>query len=533
MAIRTYIENLLSVQAPLPGQVPNSTGGFVWSLGDWNRLERFLILGNEGGTYYASERSLTIANAQATLRCIAEDGPKVVQTIVDISHAGRAPKNDPAILALALCQKRGNDITKAAVREALPQVCRTGTHVFAFAEAVKSLGGWGPSVQKSIARYYCKNTPEKLAYHAIKYQQRNGWSHRDLLRLCHLRPSDPNYDAVYRYMVKGWEGELSDQAPEDIRRQFWAVEKAKQCSDVGEMVKLITDYSLPREAIPSQFLNETAIWEALLLTASGMPFTALLRNLGKMTQVGLLTAKSAALNKVVERLQSSEALKAARIHPLAVLVALRTYAGGHGIKGGLTWTPQAAITNALDKAFYASFGMLAATQKRWMLGIDVSGSMTWGEIAGLPGINPRVAAAAMAMVAAKVETGAEALGFCHHLVPVPIKANMSLDAVCKAMDNLPFGATNPGLLIEHATQKRLPIDVFAVYTDNEVNQGQHVGNLLKDYRQKMGIPARLVVVGFTATDFTIGDPSDRGTLSVVGFDTAAPALMADFVMGTL
>lgn len=44
----------------------------------------------------------------------------------------------------------------------------------------------------------------------------------------------------------------------------------------------------------------------------------------------------------------------------------------------------------------------------------------------------------------------------------------------------------------------------------------------------MGIPAKLVVQAFTATSFTIADPSDAGQLDVVGFDTATPAIISDF-----
>lgn len=78
---------------PIPGsdQIENSAGGFVWAVDNWTRLERFLILGCEGGSYYASERALTIANAQAVLRCIRDDGARAVQQIVEISDAGRAP----------------------------------------------------------------------------------------------------------------------------------------------------------------------------------------------------------------------------------------------------------------------------------------------------------------------------------------------------------------------------------------------------------------------------------------------------------
>ena len=38
-----------------------------------------------------------------------------------------------------------------------------------------------------------------------------------------------------------------------------------------------------------------------------------------------------------------------------------------------------------------------------------------------------------------------------------------------------------------------------------------------------------VVVGMTSNGFTLADPNDRGMMDVVGFDTSAPAVIADFV----
>jgi 60 kDa SS-A/Ro ribonucleoprotein len=40
-----------------------------------------------------------------------------------------------------------------------------------------------------------------------------------------------------------------------------------------------------------------------------------------------------------------------------------------------------------------------------------------------------------------------------------------------------------------------------------------------------------VVVGMTSNGFTIADPDDPAVLDVVGFDTATPAVIADFATG--
>jgi hypothetical protein len=38
-----------------------------------------------------------------------------------------------------------------------------------------------------------------------KYRGREGWTHRDLLRLCHLKPTEPRLAYILRYIVKGFE----------------------------------------------------------------------------------------------------------------------------------------------------------------------------------------------------------------------------------------------------------------------------------------------------------------------------------------
>src|SRR3954447_20713389 len=101
---------------PIPGsnQVPNSAGGYAFPVDDWVRLDRFLILGSEGGSYYAGERELTRESAEAVLRCIREDGLRAVARIREISRSGRAPRNDPAIFALAMAAKLGDEPTRKA-----------------------------------------------------------------------------------------------------------------------------------------------------------------------------------------------------------------------------------------------------------------------------------------------------------------------------------------------------------------------------------------------------------------------------------
>jgi 60 kDa SS-A/Ro ribonucleoprotein len=495
---------------------------------DWTRLHRFLILGSEGGSYYATERTLTAQNANAIMRCIDADGVRVVETIVAVSEAGRAPKNDPAIFALALVTAQGDVAARRAAFAALPRVCRMGTHLFHFAQYVEQCRGWGRGLRQAIAAWYTGLSARDLAYQAVKYRQRDGWSHRDLLRLAHPTPATEQHAALFHWMTQGWPGVGDEPHPDAVLRLIWAFERAQRATDADEIVRLIRDERLPREAVPTEWLTHATVWDALL---DEMPMTAMIRNLATMTRVGLLDATSDATAKVIAELGNATRLRAARVHPIAVLAALLTYRSGRGVRGGATWTPVTRVVDALDAAFYTAFSNVEPTGKQWLLALDVSGSMGGGMVAGVPGLTPRIASAAMALVTAATEAQHQFVSFQTTLTPLTISPRQRLDDVVRSVSGLPFGGTDCGLPMLWALEHKVPVDVFAIYTDSETWAGAvHPAEALRRYRAELGIPAKLIVVGMVSNGFSIADPEDAGMLDVVGFDTTTPQLLADFAM---
>lgn len=510
-------------------QVRNHAGGYVYRVGEWDTLDRFLILGTEGGTFYATERGRTVEAGQTVKALLARDGPRVVARVVGLRAANRLPKLGPAIVVLALALKTGDLATRRAAAEAVPVVARTHTQLFQLANAVQAFGGWGRVTQRAFARWYTDKDAAQVAYQASKYQSREGWTGRDLLRKAHPTPPTPAHDAVFRWMVDGWMGDLPDEAPDGAMRRLWALERARRAETEAEIVGLIKAHGLVRELVPTRWLNSAAVWEALLLSGRGMPMTAMLRNLAKMTVVGLLAPNSRATDHVVRRLMDRDRLEAARIHPIAVLNALRTYARGQGVRGRLTWTPVGAIEDALDAAFPLAFGTVEPAGKRTLVALDVSGSMSWGQIAGLPALSPREAAAAMATVTVRTEPQVETMAFTTRLVKLRIGKRHSLGEVLAATTGLPFGGTDVAQPMLYARTHGIAVDTFVVYTDNETWAGaMHPVDALRAYRDATGIPAKLIVVAMTSTGFTVADPADPGMLDVVGFDAAAPAVMARF-----
>lgn len=501
--------------------IQNNAGGFVFEQDDWKRLDRFLILGTEGGTYYVGERKLTKDNAECVARCLKADGVRTVNRIIEISDSGRAPKNDPALFALAMCTGLGNDETKKAAFTALPKVARIGTHLFHFVSYVEQFRGWGRGLSRAVKYWYSSKSIENLAYDAVKYQSRDGWSHRDALRLAHPRAENAARNALYRWIV---DTEVIDGLPKIVQ----AFESAKKAQTAKEIVALIREYNLPRECIPTQHLNDAGVWEALL---ERMPMTAMIRNLATMTRVGLLAPMNDAVNKVAAALTDEAALKKALIHPIQVLSALKTYEQGHGECGKYTWEPVAKIVDALDGAFYATFKTIDPTGKRMLLGLDISSSMSDGIIAGVSGLTPRVASAALALVTAATESNYHIMGFSTDFIPLSISSRQRLDDAIRAISNLPFGGTDCALPMLWAMKNRVEVDLFAIYTDNETWYGNiHPFQALQQYREKLGIPAKIVVVGMTATELSIADQNDAGMLDIVGMDTATPQIISDFAI---
>jgi len=260
-----------------------------------------------------------------------------------------------------------------------------------------------------------------------------------------------------------------------------------------------------------------------------MGLGALVRNLGKMTSVKLLTPLSMATAFVCERLADVDAIRKARLHPMALLVALKVYEQGHGDKGSLSWTPNPRIVDALDSAFYLAFKTVEPTNRRFMLALDVSSSMTGPDIGGMPGITPRVGSAAMALVTANVEPHHAFTAFTSGIIPISISPRWRLNETIRYLNNFPYGGTDCAAPMLYAMKEQIPVDTFVIYTDNETWFGNiHPCRALQQYRQKMGIPAKLVTVGMIANKRTIADPNDSGMLDVVGFDTDTPALVSDF-----
>ncbi len=535
-----------------PREVKNYAGGYVFQAADGSALDRFLTIGTEGGTFYADEKNLTRVAAGRVLNMARDGNPLLIERATAISQAGRAPRNNPALFAMAAAAGLGPPGYRAQALAALPLVARTGSHLLTWAGYAEQFRGWGPAMTKAVGSWYNGKDLPEVVYQVLKYKQREGWAQRDLMRLAHFgrTPVTGGRRLFYDYVMKGtwprmwldWGGEIPELL--GAYRQIWST------TDPRYWARIIEDYNgtrstskLTHEMLPSEALARPEVWEALLFT--GLPAGTLIRRLGQMTKLGVVAPFSNATLEVTRRLTDSAGLARARIHPIEILLASKTYASGHGTRGQDTWNPVAQVIDAMSDGFYAAFGGAEPSGKRFNLAVDVSGSMA--HPAGGLGLSCREVAAAMALATAASEPNHVITGFCDGpypsrwsringmgsgIAPLPISPRQRIDDVLHAMDRIKMGGTNCALPMIWAEQGALAIDVFTIITDNETWAGDiHPMQALRRYREVSGIDAKLVVVAVTPTNFSIADPADLGSLDISGFDAAVPRLVSNFARG--
>jgi hypothetical protein len=658
-------------------QVLNCSGGYVWQLSPIEHVSRYLVLGGakDMGNYYKQADDVSHECALSVLQMVrSPDADQFIQLcdlLKAVSIAGRAPKQEPVLLSVAAAIVFAKNAQEKEIAFKTAKACvRIPTHLFMLAGFVRDLSmakpqnkgkGWGAGFRRTMAHYYLSHTGRELAFHMTKYQNREGWTHADMIRMLHINPAtlaDDGARLMFDYVmmkyarkpktpsektlatlasqkvaivpnpfkpltkaefveklnaistpqiptsasiaanampaaatqqkpgaqtvaskVAGFVSALTSVMPssaaaakpaakpaeddtfvvisgEDdeagssqkqkgssqsqlqqvayLLKHLHAIHEAGEKKDIPLACALIRSGRLVREHVPTTLFGSKEIWLTLLET---MPLEALLRNLGKLTQIGVAAEKH---REIVVRLTNQTEVLKARIHPIKVLVASKVYTNGCGDSGSLTWTPNAYIGVALTDLFRISYGAVTPTGKRIMLGIDVSGSMG-SAVLGSKVLTCRDASIAMALLYLETETNVSAVAFSNTLTDLlaPSSRNrltrgMTLQQALAATNGMNFSSTDCVLPIQHAIKHNLQIDAFIVITDNETYApNEHPQNALVRYRQLTGIQAKLIVLGMTGNCFTIVDPTDRNTLNLAGFDTSTPEIASMFMRGEI
>lgn len=540
-----YVKHLTNTpqSQPMPGRpdmVRNDAGGYAFQATDEQRLQRLLELGTASGTYYVGERELTIENAEVAKRLIARDGRYVVDQVV---AARQKPQlkgtTDAQLFVFSLCCAVGvngfiepdserHTATRSYAFSRFNEVIWTASHLLQFMgmiQAWRSVNGRG--LQTAVANWYNGRKPEKLALQLIKYRQRDGYTHQDVARLLHIKPESQTVNALLRWAARGDKSSLdvqfgSDREAVAIIEAFEEVQ-AEGCT-LARATELILRHDLPWEAIPQKWLNEPVLWGALLPT---LQYTALRRNLNRMTAIGFLKPLSPETRYVVDFLTDRDKIRESKQHPIALLEISKIYEQGYGIeamrrKNALSWTPVPAVTEALSEAFIMAYDTIEPDDEPMLVGLDMSGSMG-ATIYGIHTLHAYEAATAMGLYWLKAHRNTHVIGFSDHLQDLGLHAGMSVvDAIAKVNRRRAPSGTDCSLPLQWLLQNDPTISRLVTVTDSESWAGSMHTSEASAQMKRLNPAFRSANIQTTASGTTLNDPTHNWEFEVAGFNADVP-----------
>lgn len=526
---------------PIPGRqaemVQGRSGAWLFKAESWQQLRRCLLMGTASGSYYAGKQVLTQEFAEILQQAVAADPDRVAQEITYASD-GHALNNSAPLLALVFLSLGDSPAAKAAFQATFPAVVRTASHFYEWLGYSKSLRGFGKSVRLAGQQWLSTPDVKTLAYQLLKYQQRQGFAHRDILRLFHVKPPSPDHDRLFQWACEGWET-LPPGSPSPALSQIWWYEWLKR--NPAGTCRAIEQGRLTHEMVAPIGEMTPDAWALLV---EEMPIGALLRNLGSLTQLGVLgisprrKGKKSKKNRLIERvaqvLSDRQHLRRGRIHPIDILKALKTYrSGGKLGQSRKTWQPLPEITEILETALDRAFEALPATGQTFLHAVDISGSMGYYTV-GSMALTCCEIAATMALASAKAEKNTIIRGFSTTFRDLGITQQDSFaSAMQKAMDNN-FGGTDAAVAYEWAIKHKQWVDCFCFWTDCESWAGrQHPSQALAEYRRKINPKAKAVYITLVPDGFSLVDPQDPQSWDIAGFDPSTPRLLQLIALGEI
>jgi 60 kDa SS-A/Ro ribonucleoprotein len=523
---------------PIPGREEEMkksfSGGYAFKAENWQVLKRWLLTGSMFGAFYQGKEQMTEDNVKVLKGLINEDPKKVAEMILECSKKG-INVHTPIFALVHLSNGDGN--AKNSFREVFSEVIRNGSQLYEFISYVKDLRGFGKTIHKAVKSWLDAKDVKELEYQFLKYQNRNGWSGRDLLRMIKPSVADNDYKKfVYNWMVGGTKKNPLipiEQFPEMLGRIKVYEQLKKGCSE-SDVIQAIDKFKMTWEMIPGNITMTGGIWSALFKT---MPVGATVRNLGNLTEKGVF--KNKANLELLEQRFSKENLKKAYIHPINLASAQKIYSqGGEGGKSKLRWDVIPRVEDIIEQAINDSFEVLEPTGKHFFHALDVSGSMHSGNV-GTMWLAPYQVEGIMALASIKAEKDYFVGGFDTQFTPMKFRRDTPFKSVTDCRSGLwpsNFGGTDASAAYDYAIAKKIETDVFVFWTDSESWAGRkHPSQAFAEYKNRVNKNAKAIYITLTAygDNITLADPKDPQSYDFASFTGETPKLIQMVANGEL
>lgn len=470
----------------------NAAGGQAYAASDEAALAQMVVTGTFSDTFYTSAST----QLNQMLHLLNRVSPYFVAQLAVYGRRQAFMKDTPAFLLAWLAKNNGH-----AFELAFNHVVDDGKMLKNFVQIVRSgvVGkrSLGSQAKRLVAKWIQEASPKRLLSASIGASP----SLSDLIRLAHPRPSNPEQEAMFGWLLgKNVDG---DTLPTLIRQvQTFRRNPNADVPDVP--FQLLTSMELSTKAWAQ--VCERSTWQQLRM------------NLNTFNRHGVFNDRSALLS-AAERLQSPQEIERSKVFPFQLLAA------------ALNLDVTGSAGDALQKGLFGAMEMACGNIPEWegqSVGVlmDVSGSMTTTPVTGSrKGAPPSKvmsahAAGLFAAVIARRNPGAHVIGFHTVAKAQSLPKHATLKKVYESL-SFPGGGTNCACGLEYLLRHQIKLDNIVMLSDNESHRSWNSGRGTKMTDAWLAYKAfhpkaKMVCVDF-APNTTVQVPDMHDVMNVGGF----------------
>lgn len=469
-------------------------------------LRMFVCMGVTGNSFYV-DKATRLDMAKEVIDAALRTAPlrfEALRMLADVARTNSAASNEESIYVLAKLTAKSTSMWRLPRGlDAYMGILRTGTHFLTFITYLKAeAGSFGRSLRSLIETILKTKGAEWFDFQSAKYPSRNGMSWVDVLRLTHPDlSSNADLARVGRYLIDTHKGKsMRYKAPEQHTRRNGAM-----AASLEKQIEYAAK-GFPQEFFPTEVRNNPDFRRAMIPL---MPPHALLRETRNLLGYGVLAPKSEARKIYIARMSDTDKLIEKRVHPVDI------YKTWVAIRGKDT-----ELEGVLEAATFAALPVLGVPDGNTIIGLDISGSMSWGESQVGLRVMPLEVAAFLGLAFYR-QFGADVALFSSTTNFVRPEASHGLGNFMRKIREFPMASTDLSSLYVAAKKIGKRYSNVMVVTDNDINTGSSVASAMRDFEQYVGHAVKTAVLTTQPIGFQLFSPNDENSMQIAGFDTGA------------
>ncbi|XP_037037205.1 60 kDa SS-A/Ro ribonucleoprotein [Bradysia coprophila] len=524
------------------------------------RLMRFLYIGNDRNVMVSQrcnpislddlDNRLSFIKDMAALRFSLPFG-----IIKKVMLSDTLRRNDEAILAIAYCLRRVTNIAavdipkmQAEIYRAVPDLLKTDSDLFLFVSLnckVYNKTSFGRGMKTAIRLWYEQRTAKELADIFGRNRGMHGWTHCDIIRMCHLKFDETTENDKAKVIatlfkrstatitdLKAQQATVPDENwPEAIKRiyQICSLKVNESASDAAEMIRL---YNFDIEQLPIHLISQIEIWDILIPT---MSYRDVLKVLQTLHSLNMLKPDDALLKKMSGPLGNSNLIKASNMHPLEIYSICKSYEKNERYnetvknkwyqkkkvkKLGLVTSP--TITERLLVGVNHATNSSPQTGCDFCITLDLRESAKKRAVLRMKQVTCLEAMVLFALTFQKRERNTSIFSFTPHedvLMPIPFTTDMTFEQALTYCEKLVVKRTKPKLSLPmQYVDKKFKNTIFITIVDSVARFCQSGEAPIDQFRlyRKTHTHSKFIVLNLQRSDGDLQFSYEKGFLEICG-----------------